>query len=329
MEHIPEHTRRHPEYEQLLERYSANPILMAKDWPYPVNTVFNPGAVRLQDTGEVLLLVRAEDRRGISHLCAARSSDGYTNWKIDQEPTVAPRREDSPTESWGVEDPRITWIPELEQYAVVSTAYSPGGPGVGLRTTRDFRQFELFGMVLPPDDKDAALFPCRFGGYWTMIHRPGSGPGQGHIWISRSPDLRHWGDHRLLIPAREGAWWDGHKVGLSTPPIETANGWLIFYHGVRMTTSGCVYRIGLALLDLDEPTRLIRRSDKWIFGPAEPYERVGDVRDVVFPCGSVLAEDGDTLIMYYGAADSCVCVATASVRTLLSWLEENHYEGTI
>ncbi|MBU1695224.1 MAG: glycosidase [Verrucomicrobia bacterium] len=328
MTDTPIHIQEHPDYEALIRRHPQNPILTARDWPYPVNAVFNAGAVRLQDTGEILLLVRVEDRRGISHLCAARSADGVRDWRVDTKPTLWPDRKKRPEDLWGLEDPRITWVPELERYVVAYTSFSAGGPGVSLAMTRDFREFEHHGMILPPDDKDAALFPRRFGGHWAIIHRPVSLSGTGHIWISFSPDLRHWGSHKILLCAREGGWWDARKIGLSPPPIETPEGWLIIYHGVRMTAAGCLYRIGLAMLDLEDPVKVLYRGDEWVFGPREPYERTGDVEDVVFPCGTVLEPDGDTLKIYYGGADTCIGLATASVRELVEWLQNHHYGET-
>ena len=121
----------------------------------------------------------------------------------------------------------------------------------------------------------------------------------------------------MLLPARRGAWWDANKIGLGPPPLRTPDGWLICYHGVRTTVSGSIYRVGFALLDLDDPTVLIARGNEWVFGPTEPYERTGDVGDVVFPCGWVAGSDPDQIRIYYGAADSSVCVADASVRELL------------
>lgn len=319
----------HPKYPDLLKRHDANPILSAPDWPYPVNSVFNPGVVRLQDTGEVLLLARVEDRRGISHLCAARSNDGIRNWQIDETPTLISDREKRPEELWGVEDPRITWCPELEKYAVAYTSFSHGGPGVSLALTSDFHEFEHLGMIMSPEDKDAALFPCRFGGHWALIHRPVQARGFAHMWISFSPDLRHWGSHQILLPAREGAWWDARKIGLSAPPIPTDEGWLVLYHGVRHTASGGLYRVGMALFDIENPTKLIYRSDEWIFNPTLLYERVGDVQEVVFPTGYVICDDNDTLQIYYGAADSCVGLATASIKELLDWLKKHNYAGVV
>ncbi len=215
----------------LLVRSPGNPILTARDWPYPANTVFNPGAVLLPD-GTTLLLCRVEDCRGHSHLCAARSANGIDGWRIDPEPTLAPEPEKRPEELWGVEDPRITFVPELGRYAVLYTSYAGSGPGVSLAMTTDFLSFQHLGMIVPPEDKDAALFPHRIDGRWALIHRP-VGPTGAHIWISYSPDLRHWGSHKMILPARRGAWWDAGRVGLSTPPIETAQGWLLLCHGAR------------------------------------------------------------------------------------------------
>ena len=309
----------------LFRRHKGNPILTAADWPYPANSVFNPGATLLPD-GTTLLLCRVEDRRGQSHLCAARSANGVDNWQIDREPTLLPDPKHVPEELWGIEDPRITYVGELKKYAIVYTAYSRAGPGVALALTEDFHRFERYGMIMSPEDKDAALLPHRVGGYWALIHRPVTGSG-AHIWMSFSPDLRNWGGHKLVLPARRGAWWDANHVGLSPPLIETARGWLMLYHGVRRTGAGCLYRVGAALLDLESPDQCLRRGDSWIFGPEAPYEREGDVGYVTFPCGYTLGADGDTINLYYGAADTSIALATGSVRQLLDWLDRHGAPG--
>src|SRR6202162_1263606 len=262
-------------YQPLLLRHPANPILTGKHWPYPINSVFNAGAPLLPD-GSTLLLCRVEDRRGLSHLCAARSVNGVSGWQVDREPTLMPDSERYPEELWGIEDPRITYVPELKKFALAYTSYSRGGPGVSLALTEDFRSFERFGVVMPPDDKDAALLPRRSGGFWALSHRPMT-PLGAHVWISYSPDLRHWGTHKLMLEARRGAWWDANKIGMSPPPIETSRGWLMIYHGVRHTPSGCLYRLGLALFDLENPEKCLLRGDSWIFGPEEESEGHGDV----------------------------------------------------
>ncbi len=306
---------------ELFRRYRDNPILTINDWPYPANSVFNAGATQLAN-GETLLLARVEDRRGISHLTAARSANGATDWKIDPQPTLLPDPANYPEEVWGIEDPRITWVPELDCYVIAYTSYSTSGPLVSMALTQDFRTFDRKGAVVPPDDKDAALLPRRFNGRWALLHRPfASFPVTGaNIWLTYSPDLKHWGDHCVVLEARRGAWWDANKIGLSTPPIETPEGWLIIYHGVRDTPAGCLYRLGLALLDLEDPSRVILRGDEWVFGPDEPYERLGDVGDVVFPCGAIHDVESGDLRLYYGAADTSVALATGNVNELLDWL---------
>jgi predicted GH43/DUF377 family glycosyl hydrolase len=285
----------------LFKRFSGNPILSRENWPYPINSVFNAGAVLLPD-GDTLLLCRVEDRRGLSHLCAARSANGFDDWRIDPRPTLPANPREYPEEIWGIEDPRITYVP--------------------LALTRDFKTFERYGVIMPPEDKDAALLPRRIGDNWALIHRPVTALG-AHMWISYSHDLRHWGSHKIILEARRGGWWDANKIGLCSPPIETAKGWLTIYHGVRQTASGSIYRLGLALFDLESPEICLQRGDSWMFGPEVEYERSGDVHDVVFPCGQTIGADGDTIHLYYGAADSCMALATGSIRSLLSWLDEN------
>lgn len=300
----------------LFRRSELNPILTAADVPYPANTVFNTGAAQVGD--ETILLVRVEDMRGISQLHVARSADGVTGWRFDPDVLLRSDVLRHPEEIWGCEDPRLTWLPEREEWAIAYTAYSRRGPLVSLAMTRDFRSVTRLGPVMPPDDKDAALFPIRFGGRWAMIHRPSPLWGGAHMWLSFSPDLRHWGDHTLFLEARDGAWWDANKIGLGPPPLETADGWLVMYHGVHTTADGPIYRVGLALLDLADPRIVLRRTDEWVFGPVEPYERAGDVGRVVFPCGWVLDEPSDRLTIYYGAADTAIAMATATFSEVLA-----------
>jgi len=303
---------------ELFRRHSDNPILSVKEWPYDVNSVFNAAAVEVD--GKILLFVRTEDFRGISHFTVARSTNGINNWDIDKQPTLRPDPANHPEELWGIEDPRVTWLEELQQWVVAYTAYSKAGPLVSLATTKDFKSFERLGSVMPPEDKDAALFPKRIGDRWAMLHRPVARSPHiaANIWLSFSPDLKHWGDHQEIIYAREGSWWDANKIGLSAPPLKTSEGWLILYHGVRSTASGSIYRLGLVLLDLEDPRCVIRRTDEWIFGPKATYEREGDVDDVVFPCGWILKNDN--IYMYYGAADSCIALATAKLNELVDFV---------
>lgn len=310
----------------LFTRYPGNPILTRKDWPYPINSVFNAGVTRLAD-GDTLLLCRVEERTGLSHLCAARSANGIDNWRIDSKPTLMANPREHPEEIWGIEDPRITYVPELEQYVIAYTSFSRGGPGVSLALTKDFKSFERYGVIMQPEDKDAALLPRKIGGLWALIHRPVTTLG-AHMWISYSPDLRHWGSHKVMLAARRGGWWDANKIGLCSPPIETEKGWLVIYHGVRQTAAGGIYRLGLALFDLEKPDVCLQRGDSWVFGPEARYEREGDVNNVVFPCGQTIGADGDTIQLYYGAADECIATATGSIRDLLLWLDSHSDAGS-
>jgi predicted GH43/DUF377 family glycosyl hydrolase len=303
---------------ELFQRYSGNPILTVEDWPYRANSVFNAAAAQVD--GKTILLARVEDYRGISHLTVARSIDGVKDWQIDPIPTFRPDPKQYPEEIWGIEDPRLTWVQEMKKWAVCYTSYSRGGPLVSLAMTRDFKTFERLGPVMPPEDKDAALFPVKFNGLWAMLHRPTpkSVLLGAHIWISFSPNLKHWGEHQEIIRAREGGWWDANKIGLCAPPMQTEQGWLILYHGVRTTASGSIYRLGLILLDLENPAKVLRRTDEWVFGPKTPYEREGDVDDVVFPCGWIKKDN--KILIYYGAADSRICLATAGFQELLDFV---------
>lgn len=302
---------------QLFTRHPANPILTASDWPTDVNVVFNPGAVSL--ASETVLLVRVEARTGISHIAVARSDDGVGGWRIDPEPLLMPVPENE-GECWGFEDARAVWVEELGTHVISCTAYGPAGPAVFLATSADFTTVERLGIVAAPEDKNAALLPERVGGEWILFHRPVSGFGNVHpgISLSRSSDLRSWSTPEAVMAPRAGAWWDALRIGIGPPPLETDAGWLLVYHGVKETVSGAIYRIGLALLDLEEPTRVLKRTEDWVLAPSEAYERQGDVPNTIFPCGLIHDVDADELRLYYGAADSCICLATASFEETLA-----------
>lgn len=301
---------------ELFQRHPANPILTAADWPYAVNAVFNPAAANV--AGETLLLARVEDRRGISHLTVARSANGVDGWTVDPGPLLAPDEGES-SEQWGFEDARVVWVAELERWVITCTAYGPAGPAVFLATTEDFVTVERYGIVRQAEDKNAALLPYRIDGHWVLLHRPRTqfGGGHGEILLSRSSDLVSWSAPEHVLQPRTGAWWDSLRIGIGPPPIRTEHGWLLLYHGVKETMAGDIYRVGLALLDLDEPTRVVRRLPAWILAPLASYERTGDVPNVVFPCGLVHEPETDEVRLYYGAADSSICLATSRLGDLL------------
>jgi len=300
---------------ELFTREKVNPLITVRDMPYQANAVFNAGAVDLGD--EVLLLLRAESCSGRSHLIVARSKNGVDDWRIHDRALLHPAQ-DFEYETGGVEDCRITWMEDLEAWAIAYTAVSPYGPGVALATTKDFESVERIGMVLPPDDKNAALYPCKFDGRYAMFHRPiGSG---GHAWLSMSPDLRHWGDPQVVLPTRGGPWWDAVRVGIGPAPLRTDEGWLAIYHGVKYVAGGPIYRLGAALFDLEDPRRLIARTRRWLLTPVADYERMGDGPNVIFSCGGFVREG--KVWLYYGAADSSICLAYAGMDDVISLVKQ-------
>lgn len=294
----------------LFKRLKNNPLITARDIPYQANAVFNAGTVQFGD--EVLLLLRVESSSGRSHLIVARSKDGLHDWKFDDAALLHPAQGYS-YEANGVEDCRITWMEELKKWIIVYVGYSDYGPGVALATTEDFKEVERLGLVFAPVDKNAALLPRRFDGLYAIFHRPSVGGGS--VWLSYSPDLLYWGKSEMVIGARGGAWWDGARVGIGPPAIETKEGWLLIYHGVKEVAGGPVYRLGAALLDLAQPHVVLGRARRWLLSPEEPYERNGDAPNVVFSCGALVR--GDELWLYYGAADCSICLATASISEII------------
>jgi predicted GH43/DUF377 family glycosyl hydrolase len=304
--------------ESLFSRYPGNPLLSPERWPYAINAVMNAGATRVGD--QTVLVCRAEDRRGFSHLACAWSRDGASNWVVDEQPALT-YDGDHPEEEWGLEDPRVTRVDELDAWIITYTAFGRGGPGISLAKTSDFRSFERLGLIMTPEDKNGVLLPRRVDGQWILFHRPTSIHG-ADIWLSRSTDLRSWSTPELVMARRPGGWWDSARIGMGTPPLETDEGWLVVYHGVRQTVAGGLYRAGLALLDLDHPATVLRRSEDWVLGPQAEFEVTGDVPNVVFPCGLVRDGETDTLSLYYGAADTRIGLATASCSEVLDYLRE-------
>jgi predicted GH43/DUF377 family glycosyl hydrolase len=265
-----------------------------------------------------VILARVEDLTGISHLTVARSPNGLDDWSVEAEPLLAP--EDGITsEQWGFEDPRTVWVPELDRWVITCTAYGPAGPAVFLATTEDFTTVERYGIVRQPEDKNAALLPDRIDGKWILFHRPKTeyGGAHGEILLSRSSDLLSWSAPEQVLKPRAGAWWDSLRIGIGPPPLRTEHGWLIIYHGVKETVAGTLYRVGLALTDLEQPARLLCRLPQWVLAPLAPYEREGDVPNTVFPCGLIHDAENGEVRLYYGAADTSICLATARLDDLL------------
>ncbi len=304
--------------QELFTRSPKNPILQAGNLPFPCKAVCNPAACLLD--GETLLLLRAIDNEDRSHLVVARSKDGVGGWQMQDPPLLSPNQGAGWYESRGCEDPRITYMADEGLYVIAYVGYSDQGAGVCLATTKDFQSVSRLGLVIHPYNKDAALFPRKIGGRYLLLHRPTAGPLE-NVWLSESDDLRHWGSPICVLQEDQQPGWDSGKVGTGPTPIETPEGWLLIFHGVEHEEKGWLYRVGLALLDLDDPSRIIAKAHNWVFGPTEPYELRGEQPGIVFPTGAVV-EDG-TLRLYYGAADVSVAVATARMDDLLQVLRDN------
>jgi beta-1,4-mannooligosaccharide/beta-1,4-mannosyl-N-acetylglucosamine phosphorylase len=295
----------------ILHRWEGNPVITIEDVPFRANTVFNGTPIVTEDG--VYLLLRVEGQQGYSFFALARSKDGL-HFTIDEKPVMLPARQGPFAfyETAGIEDPRVTILEET--CYVVYTAVGDCGSRIALAKTADYVTYERIALISEPGNKDGILFPRKINGRYARLDRP-IGLDRGSIWISYSPDLVNWGDSEVVITPRPG-YWDDFRVGASVTPIETQQGWLEIYHGVKMTSGGPIYRIGVVLLDSDDPSKVIKRGDQPILAPREEYERVGDIPNVCFACGAVLSNSGETKI-YYGAADTSICVATCTIEQLL------------
>ena len=297
----------------IIERYSGNPILTKKDVPYPVETVHNAGVVKHED--RTIMLFRSHRRNGRSILGLAESEDGF-HFQVRPEPFMAPTSEGvfARYEEYGIEDPRICAMDD--HYLITYSAYSRHGVRIGLAQTRDFQSIERVSLITQADYRNVVLFPRKFNGRYARLDRPHSEISPWSIWISYSPDLVHWGDSQVVMRPLQ-YHWDEMKIGPGATPIETDHGWLHIYHGVFPTMDGSVYRLGVALHDLDDPAKVLSVSDEWILQPEDPWEVTGYVHNVVFTCGAVPEDDG-TVKIYWGGADSVMCVGTATIEDLVA-----------
>lgn len=296
----------------LIKRYHNNPILTKDDVPYPVATVHNAGVVKFND--RYIMIFRSHKLNGRSILGKAESDDGF-NFKVDKEPFMVPATEGifKEYEEYGVEDPRIIFLDG--EYLITYSAYSRHGVRIGLAKTKDFKSVERFSLITEADYRNVVIFPQKFNGLYARLDRPHSETSSWSIWISYSPDLKYWGESKLIMKPVQ-YHWDEMKIGPGAPPIKTARGWLSIYHGAFPTMDGCVYRLGVALHDIEDPSQIIAVGDEWILQPEEVYEITGYVHNVVFTCGAVPEEDGSIKI-YWGCADTVMSVGTANINDLI------------
>jgi beta-1,4-mannooligosaccharide/beta-1,4-mannosyl-N-acetylglucosamine phosphorylase len=296
-------------------RSSRNPIIGRFHVPR-ANSIFNSAVVPFRDGFAGVF--RVDDTARVMNLHAGRSSDGV-DWDLDPEPIrfrpVDERVAQIQEPFVHAYDPRVTW---LEDRYWVTWCNGYHGPTIGLGWTRDFETFTQLDNAFLPFNRNGVLFPRRIGGAYAMLSRPSDGghTAFGDIFYSESPDLVHWGRHRhVLAPI---PWtWQSTKVGAGPTPIETAAGWLLLYHGVLTSCNGFVYSMGAALLDLEEPWKVVARRRDYLLAPHVPYEQVGDVPNVVFPCAALVDAEQDRLTVYYGAADTVVCMAHAHLSEVV------------
>jgi beta-1,4-mannooligosaccharide/beta-1,4-mannosyl-N-acetylglucosamine phosphorylase len=288
-------------------RSSRNPII-ARDHIPRSNSIFNSAVVRYGDGFAGVF--RVDDTARIMNVHAGRSRDGI-DWDIDPEPIVfepADARVPEIQETFDhAYDPRVTWL-EDRYYVTWCNGYH--GPTIGLAYTYDFETFHQLDNSYLPFNRNGVLFPRRIGDRYAMLNRPSDNghTAFGDIFYSESPDLIHWGRHRHVMGPRPWTW-ESTKVGAGPVPIETEDGWLLIYHGVLTSCNGFVYSMGAALLDLEEPWKIIARGHDYLLSPRVPYEQIGDVPNVVFPCAALVDRATDRVIVYYGGADTVVCLA--------------------
>jgi predicted GH43/DUF377 family glycosyl hydrolase len=302
----------------LINRYKNNPILKKDDVPYPVATVHNAAVVKHE--GKYIMIFRSHKLNGRSILGKAVSDDGF-NFKVNKKPFMLPAVKGifSEYEAYGIEDPRIVNIGG--EFLITYSAYSKHGVRIGLAKTRDFQAIERVSLITEADYRNVVIFPEKIGGLYARLDRPHSEISPWSIWISYSPDLKYWGESKLIMKPMQ-YHWDEMKIGPGAPPIKTVRGWLHIYHGVFPTMDGSVYRLGVVLHDLKDPSVILAVGDEWILQPEEAYEITGYVHNVVFCCGAVAEDDGSVKI-YWGGADKVMCVGTAMIEDLVDHCLEN------
>ncbi len=297
---------------ELVQRYVHNPILTPDMIP-GANAVFNSSVVRFGD--RYVGVFRVETRQGFQTLRVAWSDDGI-KFNFTPDEILVPTEEPFSTYEEARYDPRITRIGDT--YYICHASENRFGCQVSVASTRDFVKFEKIAIASEPTNRNMVLFPEKIDGLFARLDRPFESGRSGNIWISFSPDLIHWGQSECILQSRNFAW-DSGKIGPGAPPIKTDAGWLILYHGVTPRINCQIYKAGVALLDLKNPRKVLARAKEYILAPSEMYERVGDVPNVVFPTAAIPYPEKDELRIYYGAADTVFCMATAKISELIAF----------
>lgn len=300
-----------------LWRYSENPVIGRNPIP-GVARVFNSAVAPWKDG--YIGVFRGEQTNGVPFIYLGRSRDGV-KWEFEPEKIQFVDKNGAPAQPVYAYDPRLV---KVEDTYYVIWCQDFHGASIGLAETRDFKTFTRLENPFIPFNRNAVLFPRKIGGMYVMLSRP-SDSGHtpfGDIFLSRSPDMEFWGRHRHVM-GKTGNWWENLKVGGGAAPIETSEGWLMFYHGVTGTCNGYVYSIGGAILDIDDPSKVLYRCRNFLLTPEEWYEERGFVPNVCFPCATLQDSDTGRIAIYYGCADSYVGLAFTTVDTVVDYIKTN------
>ena len=298
-------------------RYSENPVIGRNPIP-GVARIFNSAVAPYGDG--YIGVFRGEQTNGVPYIYLGRSADGV-KWDFERSKIDFVDRNGNPAQPVYAYDPRLVKV-EDTYYAMWCQDFH--GASIGLAETKDFKTFTRLENPFIPFNRNAVLFPRKINGMYVMLSRP-SDSGHtpfGDIFLSQSPDMEFWGRHRHVM-GKSGNWWENLKVGGGAAPIETSEGWLLFYHGVTGTCNGYVYSIGGAILDIDDPSKVLYRCQNFLLTPEEWYEERGFVPNVCFPCATL--QDGDTgrIAIYYGCADGYVGLAFTTADTVVDYIKAN------
>ncbi len=302
----------------VLWRYTENPVIDRNPVP-GVARIFNSAVMPWEDG--FIGVFRGEQTNGVSFIYLGKSKDGV-HWDIGPEKIPFVDEKGEPFMPVYAYDPRLV---KVEDTYYIMWCQDFWGAAIGIAKTKDFRTFTRLENPFLPFNRNAVLFPRKINGNFVMLSRP-SDSGHtpfGDIFMSESPDMKYWGKHRHLM-SRSGNWWESLKIGGGAAPIETSEGWLLFYHGVSGTCNGYVYSIGGAILDRDEPSKVLYRSDSWLLTPEVWYEERGFVPNVCFPCATLQDPRDGRVAVYYGAADSYVCLAFGYTDEIIDYIKAHN-----
>ena len=299
-------------------RYSENPII-ARDAIPCANSIFNSAVVPFE--GGYAGVFRVDDKCRRQRLHAGFSTDAV-NWDICHQPIVFVSDEPELANHEYGYDPRVC---EIDGVFYVTWCNGYHGPTIGIAKTTDFKTFCQLENAFLPFNRNGVMFPRKFGDNYAMLSRPSDNGHTpfGDIFYSESPDLCYWGKHRHVMGAEKDLGWQATKIGPGPTPIETADGWLLIYHGVLTSCNGFVYSFGAALLDLEQPWKVLYRTDPYLLAPWADYEMVGDTPNVAFPCAALTDPETGRIAIYYGGADTVTCLAFGELSEIIAFTKSN------